>query len=115
MASGSGGNWFYHYSLAGLNKGLVKVGTAAISGAIIENYSAAKQYFQLFAKDAEPATNDVPVISVPLYSPAGFTLDQTLWGPCGQRFEQGLAWGCSTTVNVYTPGTTDCLVQIWYR
>lgn len=115
MAIGSGGPWKLYTSFQGVNGALIKAVGGSISSAIVENRSGTKQYLQLFDKNSAPQSNDVPLLSIPLQpGGGGFVLDDSLWGIEGQKFQNGIAVGISTTVGTFTAGTTDVLIHIWW-
>jgi hypothetical protein len=114
MATGSGSAWRNHVSLAGSNSQLIKVTRGALGSAWVESRAATNQWLQLFDRISTATTGDTPMLSF-LLLPGGVTvLDHNMWGDEGQAFQNGLAYGISSTVATFTPGTTDATVQLWY-
>lgn len=70
-------------------------------------------WFQLFDANDAPEANDVPVESIPLFTPGYLVLGQGDFGSGGMDFGNGIAWGLSSESLIYTPGTAaDVIVRI---
>jgi hypothetical protein len=114
MSVGAGASWRNHVSLQGNNSQLVKASQGALGSAWIENRGASNQWLHLFDKITTGTVGEAPLLSF-LLLPGGVTvLDHHMWGEEGQAFQRGIAYGISSTVATFTPGTTDTTVQLWY-
>jgi hypothetical protein len=116
MAAGSGSLWKVYLSASGKTADLIKPSRGAVNAAIVENRHSSKQYLQLFNQPTAPESGDAPYIVVPLPADGGgFVLEQSLWGDNGLAFPEGISWGVSSTVETYTAGNNNVLVQIlWF-
>ncbi len=114
MAIGSGSPWKLTQTFESATSGVIKAAPGAVGAAIATNEHTADQYLQFFDSATAPAGGAVPKLWLKIPAGKSYTLSQVLWGDRGLAFQNGIAWGISSTRKTFTAGDSSIDIQIYW-
>ncbi len=101
-------------SMGNKSAGVISADSGLVWSATAINTATSDRFFQLFDRETLPTTGEIPIVTIPVYQNNGYTeLDDRIMSESGLPFDEGIAWGFSTSAASYQPASvTDGVISV---